>query len=123
MSGIQDLKLDLTTHDLAVEDYDLQIIDENDRIRQQLKVHLLTAQGEWYLNISHGVPYFEDIWRKAVDRALIEDVFKSEIVKVDDITEITSFNMELDSVNRILDLTFSVKTTFGRIDDLAVEVS
>jgi hypothetical protein len=123
MSGIQDIKLDLTANDIVIEDYDMQIIDEGERIRQQLTTHLLTARGEWYLNINHGVPYFEDIWKKQADRALIESVFKTEIMKIDDILEIISFALELDAVNRSLSVLFSAKTTFGAADNITVEVS
>jgi len=121
MAGNQDFKLDLATHDLEISDYDFVMIEEQDRIRQEATIHLLTARGEWFLNILHGVPYFQDIWVKDPDRSLVDAVFKAELMKVDDVTAITSFSIDLDAATRIATITFSVTTTFGRIADITVE--
>jgi len=116
MADINDLKIDLDTSDLVLENYDFALVDDNERVRQQLHIRLLTFQGEWYLNTNFGVPYFENILGKQIDRALIESVIKAEIMKVADVLEITSFEMEIDASVRSLTVEFSVMTTFGVLD-------
>jgi len=116
MADINDLKIDLDTSDLVLENYDLALVDGNERVRQQMHIHLLTFQGEWYLNTNFGVPYFENVLGKQIDRALIESVIKAEIMKVADVLEITSFEMEIDASVRSLTVEFSVMTTFGVLD-------
>ncbi len=119
---LQDLKLDLSAHDLDLSTYDFALIEGNERIRQQLTIRLLTNRGEWYLNTEHGVPYLDSVWGKWVDRALIEDVFKAEIMKVDDVVEITQFDLDVDPASRKLSIRFSVKTSFGQLDNVTVEI-
>ena len=116
MADINDLKIDLDISDLVLENYDLALVDGNERVRQQMHIHLLTFQGEWYLNTNFGVPYFENVLGKQIDRALIESVIKAEIMKVADVLEITSFEMEIDASVRSLTVEFSVMTTFGVLD-------
>ncbi len=116
MADISDLKIDLDISDLVLENYDLALVDGNERVRQQMHIHLLTFQGEWYLNTNFGVPYFENVLGKQIDRALIESVIKAEIMKVADVLEITSFEMEIDASVRSLTVEFSVMTTFGVLD-------
>ena len=116
MTDINDLKIDLDISDLVLENYDFALVDGNERVRQQMHIHLLTFQGEWYLNTNFGVPYFENVLGKQIDRALIESVIKAEIMKVADVLEITSFEMEIDASVRSLTVEFSVMTTFGVLD-------
>ena len=66
-----DLKLG-GNHDLDL--CRLTLADGAERVRQQIKVTLLTFLGEWFLNTDHGVPYFEQILKKAPSRAAIEAV-------------------------------------------------
>ena len=57
-----DLALDAKTHDIVVTaDSDVFFIDNAERVAQQIKIQLLTMLGEWFLDITHGVPYLEYI--------------------------------------------------------------
>lgn len=51
----RDLKLD-AFHDLAIEDGDLQYIEDGAEVAQSWKIRVLWIFGEWYGNISIGVP-------------------------------------------------------------------
>ena len=42
-----DLKLDTTTHDLVIENYDLALVDGIDLVRQAIKQRLLLELEEW----------------------------------------------------------------------------
>lgn len=53
-----DLALNAKTHDLAFNG-DVMFIDDVERVAQQIKIQLLTFLGEWFLDVTHGVPYLE----------------------------------------------------------------
>ena len=54
-----DLKLDTTTHDLVIENYDLVLVDGIDLVRQAIKQRLLLVSEEWFLDDTIGVPWYQ----------------------------------------------------------------
>lgn len=112
MATIVDLKLDLETLDLAVEDGDIVIIEDADVVAQQICVRLQRQLGEWYLDITSGVDYLNDIAPKGAPR---EAVLRDAIASVPFVAGITAFDLNLDNATRILILDFTVKTAFGDV--------
>jgi len=115
MAGYIDIKLD-STGDLDIENYDLVLIDELDRIRQQLQIKLRLFLGEWYLDINQGIPYFQDVLEKNPDPVKLQSIFKAAIIGVPDVNRLLDFKLEIDGSTRELNLTFKVDTTYGPIE-------
>lgn len=111
-----DLKLDPLTHDLEYTDYDLVITDEKEQLIQNLKIRLLFFLGEWFLDVTRGVPYFEEILIKNPNQARVESILKEQILETENVNEMLEFNLNYDNINRVLSVRFSVDTTFGIID-------
>lgn len=74
-----DLKLDPETHDLMIEAFDIGLVSGADETVQHVKQRLLTFEGEWFLDLSAGVPWFEDVLGKPRDLRVVEAVLKAEI--------------------------------------------
>jgi hypothetical protein len=75
--------------------------------KQLLRSRLRTFLGEWFLDITEGTPYFEDIFKKNPDFAIVLEAFKTRILGTDGIDSIDSYEMDfLD--NRVLSLEFTV---------------
>ncbi len=113
--------------DLALgEDHDLatdalgrtRLIGGADRIRQQIKVTLLAFLGEWFLDTSFGVPYFENILVKNPDRATIEAVLRARILDVPGVARVGRLTLEIERTQRALRVTFESETTDGRVNDV-----
>ena len=121
MAGKKDFELD-ADNNIVINNFDFATVEENDRVKQMLLIHLLTFKNEWFLDTEFGVPYIENILTKPIDVPLIADILKSEIVKVADVTRITKFDIEVDAANRSIDVTFTVITTFSTINDLSVSI-
>lgn len=111
-----DLKLDPVTHDLLIEDYDLVLTDDKEQLVQNLKIRLLFFLGEWFLDITRGVPYFEEILIKNPNQARVESILKQQILETENVNEMLEFNLNYDSLNRVLNLTFKVDTDFGTLE-------
>lgn len=118
MATIVDLKLDPETLDIAIEDGDVVLIEDADVVAQQLAVRLKRQLGEWYLDITSGVDYLNDIAPKGAPR---EAVLRDAISSVPFVAGITAFDLLLDNATRRLILRFTAKTTFGDVS-ASVEV-
>ena len=95
-----DLLLDLT-HDLAVgRRNDLQLVGGAARVAQQVKVTLLAFLGEWFLDTSFGMPYFEVILIKSPSRSTIESVIRAKVRDVPGVRSLPTVSIEIDPATR-----------------------
>lgn len=95
-----DLKLS-RDHDLALSKTgDVELVDGIHRIKQQIKVTLLTFLGEWFLDDTWGVPYLEKIMVKSPSRAEIENVIRAKVRDVPGVTAVPHVQVEIDAQAR-----------------------
>lgn len=116
-----DLLLDSTTHDIVwnngplTKEFTTQPLTQT--VGQRLKIRLLSFRGDWFLNTTYGVPYWEFILgRKQTSKAATDLIFQTEILKEEGVKEIVTFNSSL--VNRHYSLSFSVKVVTGETTSL-----
>ena len=109
----RDLQLSLTEHDLVIENHDLQLIDGDDEIRQRLKTRLLLFRGEWFLDTTVGVPYYQDILVKNPNLGNVDAIFKAEILDTVGVNQLIEYQSEYDNSLRKLNVTFTVSTENG----------
>lgn len=111
-----DIALDPKNGDVIFENFDLAIIGGVDQIAQNLSIRLRFIQGEWYLNILAGIPYYQYFFIKNPNQIQVETFLKDEISNTDGVIEITSFSSEyLGSYRKFL-ANFSCKTINGNLD-------
>lgn len=118
---MKDLKLDLDTHDLYIANYDLALADDIERVRQSLTIRLKTFNGEWFLDTTQGVDYYNTVFVKTPNLSAIEAMFKSTILSTPDVNKLNSYTQTFDRKTRQITIEFSVDTTFGTTT-LTVEV-
>ena len=51
-------------NDLIIDTFDLSMVDGIEQIRQKLQIRLQFFYGEWYLDTTQGVKYFDEIFKK-----------------------------------------------------------
>lgn len=114
------MALDLTLtadHDL---DLDLlgraSLVDGAERIAQQIKITLLAFLGEWFLDTTFGVPYFDSVLVKSPDRSGIEAIFRARIRDVPGVLQVRALQLQIERQLRVLRVTVDVDTTFGRLE-------
>jgi len=102
-------KLDTTTGDRAIENNNFVIISEAEEVRQRVETRLRTYQGEWFLDITLGVPYYQEVFEKNIPLSQIEAVFKDAIINTPGVTELVEFELDYTNSNRNLLITFEAK--------------
>lgn len=80
-------------------------------VAQRLKVTLYTFLGEWFLDTTVGVPYFQQIFGKIRTKATIDLIFQRIIASDPDVIEILSFDSSLTPETRGYAMTFQVRVT------------
>lgn len=90
-----DLAMDMSTGDLVLKDGDLLLIDNAERVMQQVLISLREWLGEWFLNTRDGVPYLEYILVKNPNENHIRQVLSDAILVVEGVESITSMGFYL----------------------------
>ena len=97
----------------------LVIANELEGLRQKLISRLYLFRGTWFLDITEGVPYFEEVLVKPIDPGFITSLFNTEILKETDVTGLGQVDFTFDRNTRHFTYSAVVKTTFG---ETSVEV-
>lgn len=99
------LKLD-SSGDIAIENNELVFVEGSQEIQQLVSQRLSTFMGEWFLDITIGLPYYQHILVKQVNPTVVNAVIVREIITTDGFKELTFFQMDYDESTRTLDVEF-----------------
>ena len=95
---------------------DLVIVSSEDQLEQNLKIRLLFFKGEFFLDITKGLPFYEDILVKNPNLPNIDNIIKAEIKDAEDVQELLEYNSNYDPQARTYDVSFKAQTSFGIIE-------
>ena len=110
-----DIALHANDHDILIKDGDFLLIDNAERVAQQIKVKLLTFLGEWFLDNTWGVPYLEYILVKKPNQDLIKQILSEQILSVDDVKSLNALELDYQVKVRTLIINYEVSTEYGLI--------
>jgi hypothetical protein len=113
---VGDLRLNEQTYDLDLVNGDLVLTQSDDAIRQLIVQRLRTFLGEWFLDLSVGVPYFQDILKKNPNIQVVDGVLKQTILDTPGVVELLTFELDFESGTRKLKVDCSIRTRTGVID-------
>lgn len=114
-----DFKLDPVTGDLDFTGSTFSLtrtIEESSQ--QQITIALRTYRGEWFADITAGVPYLtndnNDVQLLGTTRkGLIDSYIQSVVLSRENIVEIVSYSSSEDPVNLTLEVSLTALTTTG----------
>lgn len=110
-------------HDILFENKDFQLTKtEDESLAQRLTVKLRTFMGEWFLDSSVGIPYIESVLGKNRSLIAIQAIFQNAIQSEPEVISLISLTTDLDKVNRILTVTFKVKSA-SSAETIPIELS
>ena len=110
----QEAALTLATEgDLKIEARDLTFVDESRRVAQQMRIRLCSFRGEWFLQRSYGLPYFEEILVKGPLLDRVSGLFYDALRTVPDVEQVTDLTFDLVASTRRLSIAFEAETNFG----------
>jgi len=101
--------------------YDLEILNNNLRMTTntsqwlscKLEARLKTFFGEWFINSTIGVPYFEQILKKQVDINNVTTILSDYIKNTRGVKELITFDVDYDNISRHYKYTFEVTSNDG----------
>lgn len=110
--------------DIALNGYDATFVNGPDItsvvvrrapevVAQRLKIRLRTFFGEWFINTSYGVPYFQRILKKGIDKTTVDNLLREQILEEPGVLEIIAFNSDLDDYSRSYYCSFEIRTAEG----------
>jgi hypothetical protein len=98
--------------DLALDKGQLILQEGTEEIRQLTTQYLRTFLGEWFLDTSIGLPYFQEIFEKQLNVNDIDPIFINEILSVPGIIRLLDFDLDLpDVAARRLEVSFEAQVT------------
>lgn len=108
-----DIILNTTTHDIQITDKDISLFESiEDLTAQKLKIILLSYRGEWFRDISTGIPYLQTILGKRNTKTTADTTIKNAIITTDNISSITNYTSSVNT-SRKLEVSFSAIMTSG----------
>jgi len=97
--------------------YSILPINGADKVAQQIKITLLAFLGEWFLDVTFGMPYLEEILVKNPHMPSVETIIRAHINNVPHVILIESFAMQFSAAARTLSVDFVAHTDYGPIKD------
>lgn len=110
-----DLAMDVSTSDLIVQGGDLMIVDNAERVAQQVLITLREWFGEWFLKTSDGIPYLKYILVKTPNEAHIRQILTQAIESVEGVRDVTELDFTFNHVLRTLAVAYEIDTDYGLI--------
>lgn len=121
-----DLSLDLnktsgTYKDLLLLDGDLVLTADADsrganNILQNILQRMSFFLGEWFLDNTQGLPWFQQILVKGPDQSKIDAIFQNAIMGTPGVTQLLSYTFTPNTTARTLNVTFVAMTTSGKVN-------
>lgn len=106
MTTARDIALD-AAGDIDVSTGDLIMLADAAAIVQAVRIHFSFFKGEWFLDLDAGVPYYQSVFGKVKDPAVLAPIFRAELVKVKGISLVNSLTLKIDTAARTLSIVWS----------------
>lgn len=110
-----DLAMNVQTGDLVVQNGDLMIVSNGERVAQQVLITLREWLGEWFLKTSDGVPYLEYILVNNPNEAHVRQILTEAIENVEGVKKVTELEFVFNRILRTLTVSYEIATDYGFI--------
>lgn len=111
----RDLKIDLATGELVIENGDFVLVRGPEAVRQALHIRLRFFLGEWFLDETAGVDWFSVLGHK-FNAAAVEALVRKALLETPGVAAVTRLDLDFDNATRVLSLAWSVTTAYGQLD-------
>ena len=110
-----DLAMNVQTGDLVVRNGDLIIVNNGERVAQQVLITLREWLGEGFLKTSDGIPYLEYILVKNPNEAHVRQILTEAIENVEGVKKVTELEFVFNRILRTLTVSYEIATDYGFI--------
>ena len=113
---ITDIKLDKDKHDLSIEGDNLILFSLGEEsIAQRLKIGLSTAAGEWFLDVTKGLPLTKQAFSQKGSQTVLDAYIRRYITEFEGIQELLTYSSRTDRATRTAIISFTARTDSGEI--------
>lgn len=110
-----------TYKDLLIVDGDLVLTSDvdpegTDPVLQSVLQNLSLALGEWFLDLSAGIPWLQQILVKNPDQSKIDAILRNAILATPGIVRLNSYSFDLSLATRSGSIQFNAQKTNGTVD-------
>lgn len=112
------LLLDFAIHEITsdiVLDPDPRIVEGRRAVAQRLRSRFLTHRGEWFLDLTFGTPYRQEIFIKPANVPAVSALIRRLILQTPGVTGLAAFAATFDHATRVLTVSFTATTDEGDI--------
>ena len=114
MADTFDLKL-RSGNELDLSGGQLQLVGGAAWVRQAIQTSISLVLGEWFIDPTVGMPYFDQVLVKNPNLSLVRSVFKKAILAVPHVTGLPTLDLNFDRAARELSLSFVATTDLGLV--------
>ena len=94
----------------------------SENLAQRLVIRLQTFRNEWFLDGTIGIDYFNQIAGKNRSKAAVDAIIQAEILKEQEVLQITAYSSVVDKTTRKITIQFTVRTVDGFYSTLTASI-
>ncbi len=102
--------------DLALVKNQMHLTDGKTELKQRLRSRLRVFQGEWFLDVGAGTPYYQEILGKHKNTRQVEASIKSIVSNTDGVIDLLEFSFNVDKATRTARVDFKVSCLTGNLE-------
>lgn len=110
------IALDTVTGDFNFSGGTINFLEKGASIVQGCQLALQYFEGEWFLNPTGGLAYWQSILVKSPDPALVQVLMKNALLGVLGVTDVVELTLTLDGAARRASVKFRVDTDVGLLE-------
>ena len=115
-----DFKLNTDSHDIDLSSGTVELHTSNPEVvAQRVKIAILTKQGEWFRNITAGLPYYQEFFSSKNNKEYIDKLMVEYINSVEDVNSVISYESTIENGRR-LNISVTIETDRGEISEISV---
>lgn len=92
-------------------------LNKQDSLRQRLDIRIKTQKGSWFLNMSYGIDWLNDVFSDTSTKSSVDALIQAEILKEEQVANIIEFTSSVNTVTREYRCNFKVRLVTLEISD------
>ncbi len=100
MAGYVDIGINPQTNDIAHEGGLVSFVNKEDETIQRIRTCLRRIQGEWFLDISAGIPYFGGQILGSRDIEYAKLIIREALLEIEGVKKVAKINIIIDKTTK-----------------------
>ena len=92
-------------------------LNRQDSLRQRLDIRIKTQKGSWFLNMSYGIDWLNDVFSDTSTKSSVDALIQAEILKEELVADIIEFRSSVNNITREYRCDFKVKMVDQTVSD------